>query len=442
MIREIKKIIAVLLIVAMDWSGLSAVFGTYALLTSEATITDAFFEVGALKLDMATTTVDFVPAAIDAGAVSLFEITVRDGGSLAPEYGILVQDIFGNINACPYLELTVLRNNEPVYSGSLASFNLTNLSLAATTTENIASDNWNFQLKFSALAAQNITADPVCAFDFVFNAWQKDIASGNGFHFQQKIPVSIKLLTSSPKARVIYPNGGEYWYIVDPQCVDHEWCQNWCRVHGMNSQCQYEILWDARNPIGPDSDLLVNLWYSADSGQTWLPKFANNIPNTGSFLWKLPYDARYVSDKARIRLNATNSKYPALAVEDISDQDFCPPLLSIEDLMNQTFDLEDDIVGGNSIVEATSTQDIAFVPMTIEEINQDIHIINNPVVATSTEEVIQQPVLPIANLEPAPDDSQNATAEQPPLSDQPIAIPQPNNSTNGNIQNEDSSGGQ
>jgi len=137
------------------------------------------------------------------------------------------------------LNLGAWRDNSQIFSGSPALFNAADLAAATST-----ADDWHFEVKFAPQSEENITNGSICRFDIVFNAWQSDIANkSDGFHSSTTIPVSIRFSANAPAVKVVYPNGGEQWYIVDDECVKYDWCRNWCATHGMNSQCEYEILW-------------------------------------------------------------------------------------------------------------------------------------------------------------------------------------------------------
>jgi len=130
---------------------------------------------------------------------------------------------------------------------------------------------------------------------------------------------------------------------------------------------------DAKNSgNNPGGKLNIDIWYSTDSGQSWLAKIAGQIANNGKFYWKIPYDMRFVSDKARIKVDATDEQDPTSRSSDTSDADFCPPLLSIEDLMNQVSsgDTQGNSLNGSTMdtaassiaVAATSSDETALVP--------------------------------------------------------------------------------
>lgn len=124
-----------------------------------------------------------------------------------------------------------------------------------------------------------------------------------------------------PNVGVKYPNGEETWIIGKT----------------------YTVLWTALNPNGYANDLGIDIYFSADSGKTWVA-VVKNTANDGAYEWRLPLNitengSNYftVSNKARIKVVATDyARNFMFTGRDISDRDFCPPidksLLTAEEL--------------------------------------------------------------------------------------------------------------
>lgn len=80
----------------------------------------------------------------------------------------------------------------------------------------------------------------------------------------------------------------------------------------INVATQYEITWESQEITGPTG--FVKLEYSLDNGSTWT-LIANNLPNTGSYMWTLPSTG---SNLAKIKISSVD--FPA--VTDQSDAVF------------------------------------------------------------------------------------------------------------------------
>ncbi len=108
-----------------------------------------------------------------------------------------------------------------------------------------------------------------------------------------------------PEVELTYPVGGEIWW------VGHH----------------YDITWIAANPNGEDSELSIDLYYSADSGSTWA-QIADDTDNDGVYDWRVPLhiNGYYVpSDQARIKVIATGPEN-FMAQDQDESEDFCPPI--------------------------------------------------------------------------------------------------------------------
>lgn len=110
-----------------------------------------------------------------------------------------------------------------------------------------------------------------------------------------------------PNVSLIIPNGGEVWWIGR----------------------KYLILWNAVNPNGLNSELLIDIWYSNDSGDTWAP-IIKDTGNDGSYEWRVPLllegGYKTQSEKARIKVTARGPENFMIQAWDPSDKDFCPPI--------------------------------------------------------------------------------------------------------------------
>ncbi|MBU4512205.1 lamin tail domain-containing protein [Patescibacteria group bacterium] len=162
---------------------------------------------------------------------------------------------------------------------------------------------------------------------------------------------------SLPSVTVIIPNGGEVWYVGATSTID----------------------WQATNNNGDDNDLSIDIYYSADSGNTW-GNIATSTENDGTYDWRVSLclddgsgSCYWVpSAKARIKIVATDyTKNFMLTAWDESDEDFCPPILydSLTDeeleLLEKMGLLPDDFINQ----EATDSDEL--IPETSEESEED-----------------------------------------------------------------------
>lgn len=111
---------------------------------------------------------------------------------------------------------------------------------------------------------------------------------------------------SAPIVTVLVPNGGQIWWVGRT----------------------YSLEWSAVNPSGDDSDLSIDIYYSNNSGRDWA-NIVMDTENDGQYDWRVPLFLGLMytpSDKARIKVVATNNNNFMASAWDMSDDDFCPPI--------------------------------------------------------------------------------------------------------------------
>jgi len=296
------------------------------------------------------------------------DIYIKKEGSLPFKYTAISEPVEGSCDLELYnaLELKIWYNyytDTPIepnyhehrimalkYDGLLKDFNLRALNTDDPDLE-IPNNNPYFENSFygpdehwfyasEIIVPENISAElqnKSCEFKFIFDGWQTDfVTSPDGFTDTEFISNTITTGDWMPDVHVEYPNGGETWYMVPDSCSSVPSCSLWCQNHGMNAECQYSLEWTAVNKIGPDEDLLIDIYYSTDSGFSWMPQIVDDTNNDGVYEWKIPYDTSYISEHGRIKVEATHKDYSFLTDWDISDADFCPPMLTMEDLLLDT----------------------------------------------------------------------------------------------------------
>jgi len=161
-----------------------------------------------------------------------------------------------------------------------------------------------------------------------------------------------------PNVTVVVPNGGEIWSIGATSTIE----------------------WLAVNNNGRNSDLSIDIYYSADSGVSWAT-VVKGIANTGFYNWRVPLyigDYSIASSRARIKIAATDyTKNFMITAWDISDNDFCPPidydLLTAEELaiLEQMGMLNES--DNNSAVDNNASSTAKTASSTDEILNDDFN---------------------------------------------------------------------
>ncbi len=173
--NSLLRITALLVIVSLNWTGLSAVIETFAYMNDTEASSGNSYSTGTLdfSLDLPP---DFSPEVTPTQSSSR-NISLINDGSLGFQYTASTSNFSGEL--CDYLDLSAVLDGNFVASSSLKNF-LYNAG------EYIAAEDWQFTatLTDDDPALQNKT----CTFDFVFDGTQIE---GAGFYDQEIIPNTI-----------------------------------------------------------------------------------------------------------------------------------------------------------------------------------------------------------------------------------------------------------
>ena len=268
-------------------------------------------------------------------------VKVIDQGSLDFQYTVHAEKTDGDDNFCNALNLEALLEGATQYSGNPLGFASSSIVYSTST------DEWEFIVSLP----EGVYTEGSCSFTFIFSGWQTNFTLFGGFtdtENTEDIFVESGSSCSSCSVNVIYPNIWEVWYIVPPKLV-------------FNGYGRYEILWKATSSLYDANELNIDIRFCKDSGADCSREIVNNAPNTGSYLWTIPYDSQYVTDEARIKIIATDPG--GLTCEDMSDADFCPPMLTEQDVIEMMLSVHSasELMAGfdieNSNENSTSSED-------------------------------------------------------------------------------------
>lgn len=171
MFNSVSKIIAVLLIVGMNWNGLAAVFGTVAYFTDSAEVSGITITAGTLDVDANAPI--FSPMIDATNTVSTGDLTIRNIGSLPFQYRVSATttgDLCGKLNLTATNGTTTTSFNDfPISSGVISA---------------TSSEIWTVR---ASLANSLTTATSTCVIIFSVDAWQDNLSQGQGFIDHQEI---------------------------------------------------------------------------------------------------------------------------------------------------------------------------------------------------------------------------------------------------------------
>jgi len=202
-----------------------------------------------------------------------------------------------------------------------------------------------------------------------------------------------------PSVHLDYPNGGETWYVGR----------------------SYTITWTATNPSGNDSELIIDLYYSNDSGNTWA-NIVRATENDGEYKWRVPLFIGHIgtgyyvpSEKGRIKVVARNKNNFMVSDWDMSDRDFCPPI----DYNELTPEEAEYLLG----LSAGDSGDGGTV---VEQVNETVeNFVGEIFQETPIETPVEQPIeIPVEQpLEQQPLDEPVETNPTDTPTDQPLDTP-------------------
>jgi len=288
--KSILKIVAFILIIGLNWTGLLAVGRTFSYFNDRENSLGNNYSAGTLDFYLQAPG-DF-SLNLTANSVAVRNVHVLNRGSLPFQYIIEGKDFSGPL--CEKLNLEAKLNGTEKYNGSLTSFSLSSPVLFSHP------DNWQFKFTFEG-NVETYKNTP-CQFNFLFRGWQDNITDYNFFGFKDEEEVLTHLMLRAEKTVVLnefLPNpfgddcelqglAGEWvelynnsdaemdlagWYIKDAQ--DHA-----IVIDNSNTHTDSTI-------IGPKG-----------SGSEWLVVFLNGciLNNNGGDTVKLYHSAGSLAD--------------------------------------------------------------------------------------------------------------------------------------------------
>ncbi|MCD6178136.1 hypothetical protein J7K03_02720 [bacterium] len=432
--KSFLKIFVILLLVALNWQGILAIGRTISYFNDTEDSKGNIYSASTLDFSLRSGQSNFIPPAenMTPGASTARDIYITKLGSLDFKYRGHSEPVDDSCDLDLYNALWLkvwynwydeggTKHTELKYDGLLKNFDdfdtnpddpdlrIYNSHPYYPNPFYAENEHWlYFQITLpeDACGLQNKS----CQFKFVFDGWQPEFSDPSmGFSDREEIFNTVATGDWIPEVTVIYPNGGEIWYMVPDSCPSIPSCSAWCVAHGMNENCQYPIKWTAINKIGSDQDLWINIYYSVDSGNTWMTQIADHTENDGIFWWKIPYNPAYTSDHARIKVEAVHKRCLSLINWDMSDEDFCPPMLSLQEILAMQMDSQGAY--NTQSPEDQTTPEITVLPQPTS--TQDIYQENISDNSTSTDEGATTTDNQATKDEPASTTEEYSTSTQP-----------------------------
>ncbi len=303
--KSVLKTVVLTLIVLLNFGGIFTVGKTLAYFLDKENSTGNIYKAGVLDFSLVYGD-DFPQEQITPCFTIERSVSLENHGNPI-QYEASADNFSGSL--CQNLNLTAFLNGNLEYSGPLQDFKEGAYSYSDP-------QDWSFQI---SLADGNVSwQNKSCQFEFAFEGWQENLASPVGFYDTERVFSTVTTGDWVPEVEVLYPNGGETWYLVPP---------GW-ESDGMG---RYDILWEADSPIYDREDLEIDIWFCKDHGNDCFFQIADGTENDGSHTWTVPYEEDFITDEARVKVIATDPC--GSSNQDMSDSDFCPPMLTVDDIL-------------------------------------------------------------------------------------------------------------
>ncbi len=180
--KSLLKIFALILIVALNWAGLAAIGSTLAYFYDNGGSTNLL---QATTLDfILTSPTEFLPEQIFPGQPSLRDITIVNVGDLNFDYDVRAEKISGDDSFCDVLQLEAKLGDTVQHLGSLFDF------VSPSTTFPTSTPVWSYSLSLPVDTV--VTGSETCQFKFIYDGWQQNLSSGQGFHDEEEITSTIQ----------------------------------------------------------------------------------------------------------------------------------------------------------------------------------------------------------------------------------------------------------
>jgi len=250
--KSLIKIICLLMIVGLNWAGISAVGKTFAYFFDNEDSNANLYQAGVLDFSLYSPTGNFVPSAVVTNMMPGDSVTreisvIKNGNPF--QYNAWTVKTGGDDNFCNALTLEAKLEGVIKYSDGLMSFNLTLPVIVGDDGQ----DDWLFTVTLPL--GSSFPTGKVCQIKFVFDGWQINIPSSSvGFSDQEEIASSFA--TGGIKINKVY-------YDVDGE-HGSEYNNEWIEIY---------------NPL--DNPVDISGWIIEDNNSTDIIPSSSPIPAKG-----------------------------------------------------------------------------------------------------------------------------------------------------------------
>ncbi|MBU4353627.1 lamin tail domain-containing protein [Patescibacteria group bacterium] len=203
--KHISKILSILLIAGLNWTGLSAIGDTFAYFNDIEGAQENTLSAGTLDFRLTKQNVSGFVGIENNGEIFHTSVAIPESGSMPMQYFAYSASASP---ACSEFRVRVKQNEAEIFNGPLPDF------LSATTT---VFGTWKFEFDMPVGAA--VTQGNLCQADIIFSAWREEIASPeeSGFFDIETLSLNLKAKTivlneilANPNPSHSYPANREF----------------------------------------------------------------------------------------------------------------------------------------------------------------------------------------------------------------------------------------
>jgi len=267
--KSILRIVVLLLIIGLNWTGLLAIGRTLAYFSDTENTLGNTYQAGTLDFSL-NTPGDFSLNLMPSGSVIRY-VNVANQGSLLFQYIIERADSSGSL--CDYLSVEAKLNGETKYTGNLNAFSLDPSILFSEPT-----DDWQFVFTFSEDQFEHM--GEWCLFDFAFKGWQDNISDYESSGFKDEETAFTRITLRQEKTVVLNE------ILPDPageDCSLEGLQGEWVEIYNNGNIGQDLAEWYIKD--SEDNTIVINssnvmggstMIGPKDSGSEWLVVFLND----------------------------------------------------------------------------------------------------------------------------------------------------------------------
>ncbi|MCK4473703.1 lamin tail domain-containing protein [Candidatus Parcubacteria bacterium] len=238
--QSIIKIISLLLIIGLNWTGISAVHSTLAYFSDNEDSNGNIYQAGTLDFCLNSSSLNKF---IGLTEKVLLGSVLTNNGSLGFQYTVTAEKISGSDDFCNALKLEAELNGIEKHDDALMSFDIPASTMLGS---------WSFEIKLPVYAA-NISHGETCEVDLVFKGWQTDmpVYGTAGFFDEERIHINLTSRMVVLNEFLPNPNGLVPDYGFDfGEDSDSKPQGEWVELYN-NSNSNHNLagwyIWDASN---------------------------------------------------------------------------------------------------------------------------------------------------------------------------------------------------